>query len=232
MQLPDYFAVHFDDPHFELFDRDMFTLGTRIEIAFRAEGDPVLVTSGEVTAVSVEPGAARPARAGARRARPDPPDGPRRRSRAASRASPTATSPAASPASTAWSPTSTAPARCTSTCCRWPRATTRSCAAAPPASGSTSGSASARSTSRRARAPPGAPPPLRWGAEPAPVRGAVRVRRAAATRSQVRGWDPLAKREIVGRATEGELGTDAPGGRGDARRGPARVRHASSAPPG
>lgn len=54
--LPDYFAVHFDDPHFELFDKGQFEIGTRIEIAFRAEGDPVVVTSGEVTAISVEPG--------------------------------------------------------------------------------------------------------------------------------------------------------------------------------
>lgn len=56
VQLPDFFAVHFDDPHFELFDKGTFTLGTRLEIAFRAEGDPVVVTSGEITAVAVEPG--------------------------------------------------------------------------------------------------------------------------------------------------------------------------------
>ncbi len=58
VHLPDYFAVRFDDPHFELFDRGTFTLGSRLEIAFRAEGDPTVVTSGEVTAVAVEPGAA------------------------------------------------------------------------------------------------------------------------------------------------------------------------------
>src|SRR5262245_60540705 len=57
VQLPDYFILNFDDPLFELFDEDRFRLGTRIEIAFRAEGDAVVVTSGEVTAVSVEPGA-------------------------------------------------------------------------------------------------------------------------------------------------------------------------------
>jgi uncharacterized protein involved in type VI secretion and phage assembly len=56
VQLPDSFAVHFDDPHFDLFDEDKFKPGTRVEIAFRAEGDSVVVTSGEVTAVSVEPG--------------------------------------------------------------------------------------------------------------------------------------------------------------------------------
>ncbi|HEX5199909.1 VgrG-related protein [Paractinoplanes rhizophilus] len=55
--LPDYFAIHFDDAHFELFDKGQFTIGTRVEIAFRAEGDPVVVTTGEVTAISVEPGA-------------------------------------------------------------------------------------------------------------------------------------------------------------------------------
>lgn len=54
--LPDYFAIHFDDAHFELFDKGQFTIGTRIEIAFRAEGDPMVVTTGEVTAISVEPG--------------------------------------------------------------------------------------------------------------------------------------------------------------------------------
>lgn len=57
VQLPDYFAIHFDDPHFELFDKGTFAIGTRVEIAFRAEGDPVVVTSGEITAISVEPGA-------------------------------------------------------------------------------------------------------------------------------------------------------------------------------
>ena len=57
VHLPDSFSLHFDDPHFELFDEDRFRLGTRIEIAFRAEDDLVVVTSGEITAISVEPGA-------------------------------------------------------------------------------------------------------------------------------------------------------------------------------
>lgn len=56
VQLPDAFALHFDDPHFELFDQDRFRIGTRIQIAFRAEGDPVVVTTGEVTAIAVEQG--------------------------------------------------------------------------------------------------------------------------------------------------------------------------------
>ena len=57
VHLPDYFAIHLDDPHFELFDKGTFTIGTRIEIAFRAEGDPVVVTAGEITAIGIEPGA-------------------------------------------------------------------------------------------------------------------------------------------------------------------------------
>jgi phage protein D len=56
VHLPDAFTVRFDDPHFEIFDRGNFAIGTRVEIAFRAERDPVVVTSGEVTALSVEPG--------------------------------------------------------------------------------------------------------------------------------------------------------------------------------
>jgi uncharacterized protein involved in type VI secretion and phage assembly len=56
INLPDYFALHFDDPHFEAFDTGRFALGTRIEIAFRADGDPTVITSGEITAISVEPG--------------------------------------------------------------------------------------------------------------------------------------------------------------------------------
>src|SRR2546430_9156423 len=56
VHLPDSFALHFDDPHFELFDEDKFRLGTRVEIAFRAEDDVVVVTSGEVTAAAAEPG--------------------------------------------------------------------------------------------------------------------------------------------------------------------------------
>ncbi|MEO3815984.1 VgrG-related protein [Plantactinospora sp. B24E8] len=56
VHLPDEFALHFDDPHFELFDRGTFTVGTRVEVAFRAENDPVVVTVGEVTAMAVQPG--------------------------------------------------------------------------------------------------------------------------------------------------------------------------------
>ena len=57
VHLPDVFSLRFDDPHFELFDDARFRLGTKVDIAFRAEGDLVTVTVGEVTAISVEPGA-------------------------------------------------------------------------------------------------------------------------------------------------------------------------------
>lgn len=56
VQLPDAFSVRFDDPHFELFDRALITMGATVELAFRAEGDPVVVTTGEVTAIAVEQG--------------------------------------------------------------------------------------------------------------------------------------------------------------------------------
>ena len=56
VQLPDTFAFRFDDPNFELFDANTFSLGTRVAIAFRAEGELVTVTNGEVTAISVEQG--------------------------------------------------------------------------------------------------------------------------------------------------------------------------------
>ncbi|NLT55649.1 MAG: VgrG-related protein [Actinomycetales bacterium] len=56
VQLPDAFTIRIDDPHFELMDAGTFTLGTTVEIAFRAESDPLVVTEGEVTAIGVEPG--------------------------------------------------------------------------------------------------------------------------------------------------------------------------------
>src|SRR5205807_5672600 len=46
----------FEDPHFELFDRQTFSLGTRVDIAFTSERDMVTVTRGEATALTVEPG--------------------------------------------------------------------------------------------------------------------------------------------------------------------------------
>lgn len=52
--LPDVITLRFDDPHFELFDAGTFDLGVPFEVAMRAEGDPVTVATGEVTALAVE----------------------------------------------------------------------------------------------------------------------------------------------------------------------------------
>lgn len=57
IQLPDSFALHFDDPHFALYDKGTFAVGARVEIGMQVEGEPVVITSGEVTALTVEPGA-------------------------------------------------------------------------------------------------------------------------------------------------------------------------------
>ena len=57
VQLPDAFVVRFSDPHFELFDQMKFKVGTKIDIAFTGKGEPVTVTKGEVTALSIEQGA-------------------------------------------------------------------------------------------------------------------------------------------------------------------------------
>ena len=195
-------------------------IGTRIEIAFRAEGDPTVVTSGEVTAVAVEPGASgrhelvltgfdlthRLAR-GAEVAQL--PAGHRRRHRQPG-----------SPASTAWTPTWTAPARPTTTCCRPARPTTRSCAGGPPGSASTCGSARRRSTSSgRPRSAGDPAASCAYGREPVQVHRPVLLRRALR-----RGADPrLGPARQGGRSpagpTETDPGTDAPGRR---RRWPTR----------
>lgn len=56
VQLPDDFELRFDDQHFELFDQATFTIGSRVDISLRSQTQPVLVTSGEATAIAVEPG--------------------------------------------------------------------------------------------------------------------------------------------------------------------------------
>lgn len=210
VQLPDYFAVHFDDPHFELFDKDMFTLGTRMEIAFRAEGDPVLVTSGELTTISMEPGRGgrhelvlagldlthRMARAPKSRSFQSVTDGD-----VASRIAgeyglePDVDSTGEvheyllQVAETDYAFLRRRAARIGFDF--WISEKTFHFKKGPRATGS--------------------PPPLRWGAN---LKG-FSVRFASGERCdevQVRGWDPLAKKPIVGRASEGELGTDAPAG--------------------
>lgn len=54
VQLPDRFTLRFEDPEFRLFDSGTFALGTRVQVAFRTDTDPVVVTEGEVTAIAVE----------------------------------------------------------------------------------------------------------------------------------------------------------------------------------
>ena len=58
VHLPDRFTLRMDDPTFELFDAGTFTLGSRVEVAFRTDSDPLTVTTGEVTSIAVEPGTA------------------------------------------------------------------------------------------------------------------------------------------------------------------------------
>lgn len=54
LHVPDTFTLRFDDPHFTVFDSGPFTLGTVVSVALRAESDPMTVTVGEVTAITVE----------------------------------------------------------------------------------------------------------------------------------------------------------------------------------
>ncbi len=56
VQLPDTFEIRFEDAHFRLFDEDTFKIGAKVEIAFKAEADPLVVTVGEVTAIAVSQG--------------------------------------------------------------------------------------------------------------------------------------------------------------------------------
>jgi uncharacterized protein involved in type VI secretion and phage assembly len=56
VHLPDAFTLRFDDPHFDLFDKGTFQLGTKIDLAFSSDQELVTVTRAEVTAISVEPG--------------------------------------------------------------------------------------------------------------------------------------------------------------------------------
>jgi len=56
VQLPDMFEIRFEDADFTLFDEGSFKVGGKVEVALRAEGDPVLVTAGEITAISMELG--------------------------------------------------------------------------------------------------------------------------------------------------------------------------------
>jgi uncharacterized protein involved in type VI secretion and phage assembly len=56
VQLPDTFTLRFDDPYFELYDAATLRIGSQVDIAFRTEAAPHRVTTGEVTALAVQPG--------------------------------------------------------------------------------------------------------------------------------------------------------------------------------
>lgn len=57
VHLPDAFTVRFTDPHFSLFDSQRFKVGTKIGISFQGSADLVEVSSGEITALCLEQGA-------------------------------------------------------------------------------------------------------------------------------------------------------------------------------
>jgi uncharacterized protein involved in type VI secretion and phage assembly len=56
VHLPDAFEIRFEDAHFRLFDDAKFNLGHRVEIAMRADSEPIVITSGEITAITVDQG--------------------------------------------------------------------------------------------------------------------------------------------------------------------------------
>ncbi len=56
VQLPNAFELHFYDPFFQLFDRNLFKIGSAIEVSFRAGSSLVNVTKGEVTTINIEQG--------------------------------------------------------------------------------------------------------------------------------------------------------------------------------
>ncbi|MCP3993678.1 MAG: VgrG-related protein [bacterium] len=56
VQLPDRFEVRLSDPTFEIFDSRTFAMGGEVEIGFRAETEMTVITSGEITAIAVESG--------------------------------------------------------------------------------------------------------------------------------------------------------------------------------
>lgn len=208
VQLPDYFALHFDDPHFELFDRGMFALGTRIEVAFRAEGDPVLVTSGEVTAITVQPGAA-----GRHELVLTGLDLTHRLARGPKSRSFQRVTDADIAARIAGEYSLTPDVDGTGEVHDYVLQASESDYAFLRRRAGRIGFDFwiSEQTFHFKRKPSanGSPPPLKWGHNL--HRFAVRF--ASGERCdevQVNGWDPLGKRAVTGRATEGDLGTDAP----------------------
>lgn len=228
VQLPDYFAVHFDDPHFELFDRGLFAIGTRIEVAFRAEGDPVVVTAGEVTAVAVEQGAA-----GRHELVLTGLDLTHRLARGPKSRSFQRMTDADIAAQIGGEHGLTPDVDSTGEVHDYVLQAGESDYAFLRRRAGRIGfdfwiSEQTFHFKRKPRGP-GTPPPLKWGDN---LRR-FSVRFASGERAdevQINGWDPLAKRAVTGRANEGDPGTDAPAAAemaAAARRGFGRVRRSA-----
>ncbi|MFG1609216.1 VgrG-related protein [Actinoplanes sp. NPDC049265] len=208
IHLPDQFTMRFEDAHFRLFDQDRFRPGTAIEIAFRADGDPVLVTAGEVTTVEVAPGvsgrhelvvtgldlAHRLAR------------GPRTRSFTGMSDSDIAARIAAEHGLDADVDRSGHPREHVLQVAQTDLAFLRGLAARTGFDVWVTGRElhfKRRPSSRVT------PPPLRWGENL--LEFSVRLASAShCDEAEVIAWDPVEKRTVTGRATEPEYGTDAP----------------------
>ncbi|MEJ3750444.1 VgrG-related protein [Actinomycetes bacterium KLBMP 9797] len=225
VQLPDFFELHFDDPHFELFDRGMFAVGTRIEVAFRSEGDPVVVTAGEVTAMSVEQGAV-----GRHQLVLTGLDLTHRLARGPKSRSFQRVTDADIAARIAGEYGLTPDVDGTGEVHDYVlQASESDYAFLRRRAGRIGFDFWIREQTFHFKRKPrgaGTPPPLTWGEN---LRR-FQVRFASGERCdevEVRAWDPLGKRTVTGRATEGDLGTDAPAGQEmstAARNGFGRVR--------
>lgn len=207
VHLPDAFTLRFDDPHFELFDSDTFAMGTRVEVALRAEGDPVVVTIGEVTAISVEPG-----NAGRHELVIDGLDAAHRLARGPHTRSFLRMTDGDIASRVAGDYGLSTDIDSTSEVLAYVLQTSESDFAFLRRRGARIGFDCwvTDQTLHFKRRPSGARsvPTLRWGEN----LQSFRVRFASSEHCDdvtVRGWDPVAKRAVVGRATEGETGTDA-----------------------
>lgn len=210
VQLPDTFVLRFADPHFELFDEGSFAMGAPVEIAFRAEGDMVTVTTGEITAVSLEQGP------GGRHelvlSGLDAAHRLHREPKSRTFVEMTDADIASQIAGEHGLDTSIDPTREVHP---YVIQSSESDFAFLARRASQVGyDLWVSHTTLHLQERPGGngtPPTLRWGDN---LRR-FKVRFSAVERCDevvVRAWDPVAKREIVGRASEGDRGTDAPGG--------------------
>lgn len=56
VHVPDWFALRFRDPNFELIDNSVFNIGDSVDISVRMGEDEVVVTRGEITTIGTEQG--------------------------------------------------------------------------------------------------------------------------------------------------------------------------------